>query len=533
MRNRPFILIALYIFFFCIVSIYGIGEKTILLGSGFTWDLMEKRQGVTEAHLIRPHPVLVLDSTASFTGDQSPVSQDCYLSFDEGSPLGFRDSIGRYDVSAPDPASFGPGAVSAPWSRNGKGAALFSSKTGPGASAGKLTLKPGKNALFASGSQVRSFSIEFWLNPQNLETGEQIFSLTASKPDGMGGYVYQDIQCTVSRNRLHWNLGNLFFAPGEKDPKSLTLSGPYIINKTWSRHLIRFDADLGLLEYLVDNKLEALEYATSTGRESGEVYTPFIGENCRLELGSRFSGMMDEFRIYRGCLADPGQGIEPKFGRVETRTLDLGNTNSRLLKIEAFGGRTGFRNEYAGNGTLRFQDHSEIRIYARVSNSPYIWTNSPWIPVDTGTDLGESFIGRYVQVASEFYPGWDGEVSPYLSELRLIYNAAEPPAPPTNLIAVAKNGAVELSWKASPSRDVGGYMVYYGNAKGEYFGNHAIMDSELCLSPIDVSNRTSIVLEGLNSGLLYYFVVTAYDKPVSPGEFSREVAARPLPALRF
>ena len=531
-------MIALYIFFLSVSSVYGIGEKTISLGSAFSWELMEKRQGISEASLIRPYPVLVLDGT----GKVPEALGDLYLSFDAERPLGFTDALRRYDVSVSPEL----GVVTAPWTRNGSGAALFSGKAGSGASESPLVLKPGRAALFASGSHVRDFSIEFWLYPRNLDTGEQVFLLSASKPDGRGGFIYQYISCTASKNKLHWNFGDFFFAPGDKKRMSLTLSGPPLLSRTWSHHLIRFDSDLGLLEYLVDGKLEAVDYATSTGREGGEVYTPVIGDDCRIELGGRFSGIMDEFSIYRGCIEKSTLAKYPsRGGRVETRTLDLGSAYSSLLKIEALGGRTSiprssiaagnYRNEYAGSGSLRFQDHSEIKFYVRVSNSPYRWNDVPWIAFNPGTELqGNRFRGRYVQIASDFYPGWDGETSPYLSELRIIYNSAEAPPPPTQVVALAKNGAVELSWRASPSVDLGGYMVYYGDAKGEYFGNYAIIDSAARVSPINVGNRTKIRIEGLSNGVLYYFVVAAYNKPAvfgalpEPGEFSREAAARPL-----
>jgi hypothetical protein len=216
---------------------------------------------------------------------------------------------------------------------------------------------------------------------------------------------------------------------------------------------------------------------------------------------------------------------------VETRTLDLGYADSRILKIEACGGRTSnssgkVRNEYAGNGSLRFSDHSEMQFFIRLSNSPYSWNEVPWIPINPGMELPQ-FRGRYVQLAVDFYPGADGETSPYLSELRVVYNAAEPPPPPTYVAAVARDGAVELTWRATTSRDVGGYYVYYGTASGDYLE---------AKSPIDAGNRTSILINGLKNGTLYYFAVAAYNRPESgeryfvpdPGEFSREVAARPL-----
>jgi len=535
MRRKPFILALLYLSFLLTGSVYGIGEKTITLGSSSSWDLIEKKLGITEASYVRPNPVLVLSggvpSTSQVT-DTNFVSDirftDLNLSFEEGRAAGFADSKGHYDVLvSPELAN-----VADPLSRVGKGAALFNGKPATGGTEGPLVLKPRPNALFAPGSRMRDFSIEFWLYPQSLETGEQILFLHSSKPDGKGGYINQRIQCVVTRNRLQWTFSDIFFSPGEQNRKTFSLLGPLVLNRTWSHHLIRFDADLGLLEYLVDGKLETLEYTTSSGREGGDVYTPVIGEDCRMVLGSRFSGLMDEFRIHNNYLEKAALSrYSGCSGRVETRTLDLGYIGSRVLKIEAFGGRTSnysgkVRNEYAGNGLLNFSDHSQMQFFIRLSDSPYRWNEVPWVPINTGSDL-QQFRGRYVQLAVDFYPGADGETSPYLSELKLIYSAAEPPPPPAYVAAVARDGAVELTWRASPSREVGGYYVYYGTASGDYLE---------AKSPIDAGSKTSICIDGLKNGTLYYFAVAAYNKPETdeytfvpePGEFSREAAARPL-----
>jgi hypothetical protein len=237
-------------------------------------------------------------------------------------------------------------------------------------------------------------------------------------------------------------------------------------------------------------------------------------------------------------------------GRAESRTADLGYKNSEVLRIEAYGGRTAnssgtVSNEYAGNGALRFQDHSEMRFFVRASNSAYRWNDAPWIPVNPGVELDGTVRGRYIQVAADFYPGESGETSPYLSELKVVYKAAEPPSPPSLVTAVAKDGAVELSWRASTSRNADGYLVYFGTAKGEYFGNQAGFTS-----PFNVGNLTSCRIEGLDNGTLYYFTVAAYCKPdeedylamtalpgrecalPDPGEFSMEAAARPLRMAR-
>jgi hypothetical protein len=535
MRIKPFILAVFYCFFSLIGRVYGIGEKTITLGSSASWELIEKKQGIIEARNIRPHPVLVLTSEMNFGGNAGDEGfLDLQLSFDEGRPAGFADSRGHYDVFvSPELASAG-----APYSRYGNGAALFTGTTNE-----PIVLKPRKSALFAPGNHIRDFSIEFWVYPQNLENGEQILLWNSSKPDDRNSFTNQRIQAVVSKSRLHWSFDNVFFSPGEKNRKSLSFSGPLMLNRNWSHHLIRFDADLGLLEYLVDGRVEVIDYTTSSGRENGEVYTPVIGDNCSLALASRFTGMMDEFRIYRSYIESPDLSKYPSAGgRVESRTLDLGYSDSRVIKIEAFGGQTEslhtsnaigrVRNEYTGNNALRFQNHTEITIFARTSNSPYRWNDIPWVPVNPGMALADTFKGRFIQLAADFYPSADGETSPYLSELRVIFCAAEPPLPPNQVKATAKDGAVELSWKVSPSTNVEGYLVYCGTAKGEYLDER---------SPIDVGNRTSFLVEGLKNGTIYYFTVAAYTAYAGykmpsagaglvyePGEFSKEAAARPL-----
>jgi hypothetical protein len=131
-----------------------------------------------------------------------------------------------------------------------------------------------------------------------------------------------------------------------------------------------------------------------------------------------------------------------------------------------------------------------------------------------------------VQLAAAFYPSGDGEAAPYLDELRVVYQRDDPPRPPSMVSAVPRDGAVDLYWRASPDRDLSGYLVYFGAASGEYFGESAMLGA----SPIDAGNRTSLRIGGLKNGTLYYFVVAGYDRdnPADAGTFSREVSARPL-----
>ena len=97
-----------------------------------------------------------------------------------------------------------------------------------------------------------------------------------------------------------------------------------------------------------------------------------------------------------------------------------------------------------------------------------------------------------------------------------------PPLPPTQLAAIALDGAVQLRWKNSPDQNTRGYLVYYGTVSDDYLDKDAILE----FSPIDAGKKNIIYIDGLKNGTLYYFRVAAYTSHV--GELSREVRSRPL-----
>ncbi|MDR2095249.1 MAG: hypothetical protein LBP76_06990 [Treponema sp.] len=568
MKKESIILI-FYTIFLISGSLWAIGEKTLTLGADSGWGNVNRREGVTEAGAVRPYPVLLLSSARPVRGADMDVS----LSFDEGDAGFFKDSVGNYEVQA-GPLLFAAGRQTA---IAGGGAAMFSRTltmpppvridvTGGEFSVvgdtpdmgisgfggrGSLSLIPRKGALLSPGNLVGDFTLEFWLFPANMENGEQILAWTASKMRDDGEMIVQRIQLTASRNRLQWTFDN-FFAPLDgKQGLSITLDGVSpLVPRTWSHHLICFDSSTGLLEYLINGKIEDIVYATETAAEGSEVQLPLIGEDSILVLGGRFTGILDEFRIHNRFLEKPVLDKYPVLsGRIETKPLNLGEDNSRVLRVDVSGGRLSYggntvKNYYGGTGPFRFEDDSELRLFIRMGDSPFVWTDADWRPVNPGVNLNEALRGRYVQIAVEFFPSGGGDSTPYLEELRITYMPDIPPLPPTRLTAIARDGAVELNWKPSVDVDVAGYLVYFGTSRGNYFGT----SSRHGASPINVGKRNSFYIDGLENGTLYYFAVAAYDRRnarigalvveeppsgTSPdalhaGEFSREVSARPL-----
>jgi hypothetical protein len=259
-------------------------------------------------------------------------------------------------------------------------------------------------------------------------------------------------------------------------------------------------------------------YATTTGTERGEAFSPIAGSGGALVIGPRFTGMLDEFRI-SGDISDRTRTSRylAEGGRTETRVLDLGTSNAETRLLEA-------KTATPGNSAALF--------FLRAGESPDIRAakDSEWIPVQSGKPLGEGLRGRWLQIAVSLYPDGDGEQSPILEELKVHYVQDTAPPPPSSVTAELRDGAVQLTWRPSPDPDLGGYLIYYGEARGEYFGTSPSVGP----SPIDVGQRTSFVVDGLRNGALYYFAIAAYDRAPARhiGEFSREVSARPARTVR-
>jgi len=89
-----------------------------------------------------------------------------------------------------------------------------------------------------------------------------------------------------------------------------------------------------------------------------------------------------------------------------------------------------------------------------------------------------------------------------------------PPSPPANLVAIASEGAVRLSWSPSPEADVAGYIVYRAPETGgfERIGS--------------VNAPATTYLDRTVTRGTYRYAVTAQDRAARPNESRRSNEAR-------
>ncbi|HPE36723.1 MAG TPA: hypothetical protein PK625_06195 [Spirochaetales bacterium] len=427
------------------------------------------------------------------------AAADLRLSFDGEAPV---DEAGNWAVTM----SGSYERSSAELARLGEGAGVFR------APSSKLALKPERSVLALPGSQAGDFSMDFWLKPSRAENGEIILIWKASKRSGTS-WRSQQYSVLIQKNRLVFGFINFFEDPSGK-ATTVSLSGrSMLLPARWSHHILRFDSATGLLEYLMDGIPEAVTYVTSTGRQGGEVFPPRAGSAGLLELGANYTGLIDEFRILPSWVENPAtRRYQPEGGWAESPIYDLGSTNARILSLE---------------GSAIEPGEGAVHWFYRCADSSAGWRdNDPeWVPFLPGASMDSR--GRYIQLRAELYPDAAGERSPSLTQAVIVYEPDDAPSPPAKLLATAGNGSIRVEWSASAEADVRGYVLYYGYASRDYFGDGADQGT----SPVVIEGRnvTSFTLTGLENGRLYFLALAAYDgaDPPHVGEFSAELYARP------
>ncbi|MFP4364270.1 MAG: LamG-like jellyroll fold domain-containing protein [Spirochaetia bacterium] len=394
--------------------------------------------------------------------------------------------------------------------RKGTGAAAFyGNRTG-------LELQPATpEALFNPGTQVEDFTIEFWMYPTTMHEGETVFRWRGSRWNSDQTMVVpQEIRCSIRERKLVWNFDNVFLPP-DLSEFSVSLEGlTSLIPRQWHHHMIRFDSDTGMIEYLLDGTPEAITYSNPVAREAAEFYIPYIGRAAggTVVIGSDYNGFLDEVRITKEFVEDPLlERYRLRTGHIITQVFDMDYNNSRLLSTDA---------------SIQAPADTNVQYYYRISNTrtAYSTLEGEWVQFQPGV-FSEEIRGRFLQFMIELFPDGLGSESPVVSSFSFTFEPDLPPPAPMRITADPGNGEIHLRWTQVTDDDIEGYLVYYGTRPGRYFGSSA----ENGESPIDAGNETSIVIDGLENGQIYYFTVAAYDASNPPhiSDFSEEISARP------
>lgn len=418
-----------------------------------------------------------------------------------------RDEASRYRTAS-DSA-----AIQRGFSALGGGSAVFRGET-------PLTLTATSEALLAPGRGWGDFTLEFWLYPSQVEDGETILEWQGGRTSA-GAFETQGLRVSFEGSRLTWTLQNLF-APSPASPAvTLTLRGTnLLIPKQWHHHLLRYRADTGLLEYLVDGRTEALTHATPTGTEDGRPYGAVVGPRTRGEvvLGGRFHGALDELRLSRAWVEEPQRdrflaGFAAK-GTAISRIFDLRFPDSTVESVAV-------RARVEGSSALvwSFRMAETIRYQWTFSGdtarslAPPEAEEDSWIRFQPGQDLSRLASGRYLQLRVDLLPSGTGTETPRVNQITVITRPNPPPPAPSGLEVIPGDGQLTVRWKPVLQGNPDGYLVFVGPRPGQ-------------TTPVDVGKTNQYVLTGLANDQIYYVSVAAY-RSTAVSTVTREIAARP------
>jgi len=485
-------LISVCVFGLCSVFSFA-GSKTLVIGGENGWGKLSTRQGVTTGRGRFGYESIELSTQTPSNNDAT----DLLLTFDGSA---FADATGHYTITKNT-------LVKTSDAIKGKGAALC---RGSG-----MSLSGDATSIFGRKGLAGSFTFEFYLNPTIAENGETVFSWKSSL-NAANYSEYQMIAANFANNHIEWTFRNIF--AGYKDSEFVLAGTSIIVPKAWARHTLSFDEETGCLEYCVDGQTEAIMYVTKNCHENGTVCYPILGVKAQIEICPKFTGKVDNFRItrtaYQKTSGDVYSTGNEKYkvdgGKIMSQPI-LVSTAATLNSVDAL---------------MNVPEQTDIRLYVRSSDNCYGWTDSypAWKEVLPGEEI-YGVEGLYFQVAAELLPdGW-GTKTPSITQLSLNYTEQEAPLPPFTVYAEGGDGCVTLTWSYSVDDTADGYYIYYGNRSGEYLGRTALEGP----SPVRAGNTTSITLNGLNNGTIYYFAVSAYSKVDGRinGTLSKEVFARP------
>lgn len=378
-------------------------------------------------------------------------------------------------------------------------AAAFGEGTSP------LRIAPLPGALFSPGSHWGAVTVAFSLRTPRPAPGTTILQWEGTILID-GALLPQRFVVAIENARIRFEASNFLFDGATPIPSVVVAGRRPLLPGRAQDHRFVLDPTTGTIEYYVDDILEAVQ---PIGRFAAGA---IVGDRSfePMEIGEGLVGEIVDMRISQGATRPTIEVGRPHHGRFVSAAIDLGSNGARVTGID-FSSRDGasIDADYLG--------------YYRVLPPIPQQSRPDWIPFTPGRTLpGEE--GRFVQVRLDLY-GEDAEVS----ELRVSYTEDTPPPAPPTLRAIPGDGTVTLEWATVPVDDVVGYLVHYGYDEDTYWGTGALQGR----SPIDVGMTARATVDGLTNGVRYFFRVSTYDASnrASPGSYSYEVSARPLPEV--
>ncbi|MGC8769633.1 MAG: LamG-like jellyroll fold domain-containing protein [Brevinematia bacterium] len=396
-----------------------------------------------------------------------------------------------------------------------------------GVSSGKFTfsdscikLLPERGSIFYPGSDVGSFTIDFWLYPfKNYDKQYILYYLAddinIENDKKYGFLIYLD------KGKLKYKFFNFFYDYEKKstiEEIELEEEGNIVLYK-WEHHAISFDSRNGKMVIYRNGVEEKVLWITENFKKGGKVYYPFVNTvvNSPLTIGKNSFFLLDNLRISKKFINNFNLfPVNRKESFLITKVLKLSDNffNIKDIKID-----------------LKKDNYAFVKFGYRISDDIFAPDNKniPWVYVNLENfNIPEEYSkGKYIQFKLTIYPEVsENDIKIY--SLGLNYNIDETPYIPQIVKVVPGDEVIEIYFIPSPEDDIVGYEIYYGNESKNYISKDALEGS----SPIFVKKQS----EGLTyhkatltlkNEKPYFIAVRAVDKNGHKSPYSKEVFVRP------
>lgn len=485
-KNKVYFFIACSVVFFSSFSAFS-QEKIISLGGKSGWPILSVKENIEIGKGRYGYDSLQLKTDSA----QVRSSTDLLLTFENNVVA---DNAANYSLVS---SNF----VHTHKTLRGKSAGLSRGLKGG------IKLSGSPRSIFGKEGFTDSFTIDFWLYPSLVDTGETIFLWRSSRL--VEDYpLLQAITASFNKGKMVWSFRNVFANQKMVENEIVLTSNTSIIPDVWAHHALEYNAKTATIEYRVNGVLEAIANTTEDGKASSSALYILLGKKAMVEIAGNFTGALDDFRIEQFPPDTANLNLyHREGGRFESQPLDCAALGSEILSLSS---------------VCQTPPHTAIQFFVRAADSFYDWTDSfpAWVPVSLDKPI-DNVEGRYFQVAGELYTDGLGSKTPQITELIVHYREKQLPIAPFELLAENREEQVALSWKIGSDPSIDGFNVYIGEKPGEYL-----------LKVIDVGMCNSYTVNKLENGKLYYFAVAAYSKQkdgkIVLGPLTKEVTGRPM-----
>ena len=463
------------------------GLNYITLGGRAGWGDLETFRGAAFAPGWRGGDDIVLADQAA---TQAP-DIDLFAGFDRSA----NDVTGRYRVGPVDNVRHITHAA-----RFGGGALAFDGHS-------SLTLHPLDGSVFTPYAGSPSFSIDVWLFPTGVQEGTEILRWNGAF---LGGDTptLQSIRFHIDQGVLRWDLQNVVarFRAEKREMTSVSLAGRRgPVPQRWTHHRLRYEAGHGQLTYLVDGVPEAITYITESGREDNRADALMFGDETGdgLVLGRRYHGLIDEFRIEREALS----GL-----RTDRYDGSPAEIITVPIQLGAHGGSV-----YAVRPRVETPGNTAVRVYYRVGDRT---DTTSWTELDRSGEIPGTPVGSYIQIRGVLLPDASADRTPRFQAVEIAYEPNSPPPAPRGVRGTSVSEGVTVSWEPVMTDGSTEYRVLFGEHPGRYTGARDVR------SPVQVTDGTTVTIEGLEPDRSYVFAVESIDLYGQRSALSREIEVR-------